>query len=245
MNLDLQTITRGWDYQPGRVIARWVSGDDGVRRVQLRVDLGVLQMDLEGRPDGRRPHGYESLLDYHRQIERTSPTAPRARLSPAECGELQQEAVQYYYRYLAFAALEFTDGLLRDTEHNLEIIRLVQRLAPDETVSWQFVQFFPYVRMMNAQARAQKLLDNQQPEDAERLVASSIEEIRAFAQEHGLPTEPARMGELHTLEEFRARILARRPVSPAEKMRAEMEEAIAAEDYERAALLRDELRRMA
>jgi hypothetical protein len=158
---------------------------------------------------------------------------------------LQQEAVQYYYRYLAFAALEFTDGLLRDTEHNLEIIRLVQRLAPDETVAWQFVQFFPYVRMMNAQARAQKLLDDLQPEEAERLVASSIEEIRAFAQEHGLPTEPARMGELHTLEEFRARIMARRPVSPAEKMRAEMEEAIASEDYERAALLRDELRRMA
>ncbi|MBM4154465.1 MAG: hypothetical protein FJ221_05490 [Lentisphaerae bacterium] len=244
MSLDLQSITQGWDYQPGRVIARWVTGGDGVRRVQLRVDLGVLQMELDGRPDGRRPHGYESLLDFHRRIERTSTNAPRVRLSAAECGELQQEAVQYYYRYLAFAALEHTDGLLRDTEHNLEIIRLIQRLAPDETVSWQFVQFFPYVRMMNAQARAQKMLDDGSPEEAERLVTSSIEEIRTFAREHGLPTEPARMGELHTLEEFRARILARRPVSPAEKMRAEMAEAIAAEDYERAAALRDELRRL-
>ncbi len=244
MSLDLQTIMEGWDYQPGRVVARWVTCADGSRRVQLRVDLGVLQMDVDGRPDGRRPHGCTSLFDYHRQRERTTPHGPRTRLTASECGELQQEAVQYYYRYLAFAALEFTDGLLRDTEHNLEIIRLVQRLAPDETVAWQFVQFFPYVRMMNAQARAQKLLDDGKAEEAERLVASSIEEIRAFAQEHGLPTEPARMGELHTLEEFRARIMAGRPISPAEKMRAEMEQAIAAEDYERAALLRDEIRRL-
>ena len=57
--------------------------------------------------------------------------------------------------------------------------------------------------------------------------------------------EPARLGELDTLEKFRDRILARRPIGPVDRMRAEMEEAIAAEDYERAATLRDELRRMA
>lgn len=245
MNLDLKMLTEGWDYQPGRVIARWVTGADGIRRVQLRVDLGVLQMESDGRPDGRRPHGNESLLDYHRQLERTSASGPRARLSSAECAELQQEAVQYYYQYLAFAALEFTDGLLRDTEHNLEIIRLVQRIAPDESVAWQFIQFFPYVRMMNAQARAQKLLDDGKPEEAGELVSASIEEIRAFARDHGLPEESARLGELETLEKFRDRILAQRPIGPADRMRAEMEKAIAAEDYERAATLRDELKRMA
>ena len=244
MSLDLQSITQGWDYQSGRVIARWITGDDGVRRVQLRVDLGVLQMDPEGRPAGRHPHGYEALLDYHLQLERTAAPGASARLTSADCSEIQQEAVQYYYRYLAFAALEHTDGVLRDTEHNLQIISLVQRRAPDENVAWQFQQFFPYVRMMNAQGRAQKLLDEQKPEEAERLVASSIEEIRAFAIEHGLPTEPSRMSELQTLEEFRSRIMTRRPISPAERIRAEMEQAIADEDYERAALLRDEIRRL-
>ena len=31
----------------------------------MRIDLGLLQMELDGRPDGQRPHGFESLLDYY------------------------------------------------------------------------------------------------------------------------------------------------------------------------------------
>ena len=30
----------------------------------MRVELGLLQMELTGRPDGVRPHGFDSLLDY-------------------------------------------------------------------------------------------------------------------------------------------------------------------------------------
>jgi hypothetical protein len=35
----------------------------GGRAIQVRLELGILQMALEGRPDGRRPHGSPSLLD--------------------------------------------------------------------------------------------------------------------------------------------------------------------------------------
>ena len=28
------------------------------------VDMGLLQMEVEGRPDGERPHGYETYFDY-------------------------------------------------------------------------------------------------------------------------------------------------------------------------------------
>ena len=43
---------------------RIVPGDDGREKLQMRIDLGLLQMELDGRPDGQRPAGAESLLDH-------------------------------------------------------------------------------------------------------------------------------------------------------------------------------------
>ncbi|NCC52491.1 MAG: hypothetical protein EOM20_14915, partial [Spartobacteria bacterium] len=156
MSKDISTIVGGWGYDPGRVNARWITGIDGLPKVQLRMDLGVLQMEMEGRPDGSMPRGSSSLLDYYLGLEdKLSFDHPALRLHEEACTELQQEAVQYYYRYLAFAALGHLDGVIRDTEHNLEIFHLVARHAVEEELSWQFMQFYSYVRMMNARAVAE------------------------------------------------------------------------------------------
>src|SRR5216110_585605 len=65
MSLDLNTITDNWPYESGTIKVRRITGLDGREKLQLRVDLGVLQMEMTGRPDGRRPHNCESLLEYH------------------------------------------------------------------------------------------------------------------------------------------------------------------------------------
>jgi hypothetical protein len=62
MSLDLNTILKDWPYESGTVKVRKITGLDGREKLQLRVDLGVLQMEITGRPDGRRPHNCESLL---------------------------------------------------------------------------------------------------------------------------------------------------------------------------------------
>ena len=31
----------------------------------MRIDLGLIQMEIDGRPDGERPEGYESLLEFY------------------------------------------------------------------------------------------------------------------------------------------------------------------------------------
>ena len=67
MSLDLNTILKDWPYESGTVKVRKITGLDGREKLQLRVDLGVLQMEITGRPDGRRPHNCESLLEYHRK----------------------------------------------------------------------------------------------------------------------------------------------------------------------------------
>jgi hypothetical protein len=60
---DITPVLKGWDYEPGTINVRKVVGNDGIPKLQMRLDLGLFQMEMTGRPDGVRPHGHESLLD--------------------------------------------------------------------------------------------------------------------------------------------------------------------------------------
>ena len=67
MNLDLNSLLEGWPHEPGQIRVRKIQGMDGREKIQLRLDLGLIQMETTGRPDGLRPNGCESLLDWHRE----------------------------------------------------------------------------------------------------------------------------------------------------------------------------------
>jgi hypothetical protein len=62
---DISTLLKEWPFQPGQINARMIQGNDGEPRIQVRLDLGILQMQADGRPDGERPFGFSSLLEYH------------------------------------------------------------------------------------------------------------------------------------------------------------------------------------
>ena len=64
MSFDISSLLSDWEFEPGKVMVRRFKGDDGQDKIQLRVDLGILQMNAEGRPDGKRPFGHESLFDH-------------------------------------------------------------------------------------------------------------------------------------------------------------------------------------
>ena len=61
---DIDSVLEDWDYIPGEVNARRVTARDGRELLQMRVDMGLLQMEIELRPDGTRPHGAETYFDY-------------------------------------------------------------------------------------------------------------------------------------------------------------------------------------
>ena len=65
MSLDLNSLLQDWPHEAGAIKVRKIVGLDGHEKLQLRIDLGILQMELTGRPDGQRPHNCESLLVYH------------------------------------------------------------------------------------------------------------------------------------------------------------------------------------
>src|SRR5258706_16333105 len=64
MNFDISHILDKWEYHPGQVVVRKFIGKDGQEKIQLRVDLGLLQMNAQGRPHGKRPFGAASYYDH-------------------------------------------------------------------------------------------------------------------------------------------------------------------------------------
>src|SRR5579863_4062039 len=95
MHFDISHLLEQWDYQPGQVVVRKFTGKDGVEKIQLRVDLGILQMNAEGRPDGKRPLGHASIYDYYQSKQfrhLTANTADQFRLKLEDCAKLQFEA---------------------------------------------------------------------------------------------------------------------------------------------------------
>ncbi len=133
MSKDISSILEGWDYEPDEIQVRIAAGNDGREKIQLRVDLGVLQMELHGRPDGTRPEGFESYLDFYlerqRMHEAAHPDSPSFVLSDEDCLHLWREGVQYYHRYLSLWHLQRYDLCVRDTERNLRLFAFVKQYA--------------------------------------------------------------------------------------------------------------------
>jgi len=245
LNLDISGIIKGWDYDPSGVTARWIVGKDGKPKVQLRLDLGLFQMEVEGRPDGTQPRGFPSLLEYYLQAEKVAEEQKKPLALDAEsCAELQQEAMQYYYRYLSFHSLRFYDGVVRDTEHNLTLFDFVSKHAEDDDLVWQFVQFYPYVRMMNARARAEKAMGGKHYEEAVAALQKAMDDSQAFWKEYGEDETDAANQEVELLTDLLHQVQKKKPKTAADKLRDELAHAIAVENYEHAAEIRDKLSKL-
>lgn len=243
LSKDLNDILEDWDYDQEGIAARWIQGNDGHPKIQLRVNLGILQMEVKGRPDGKQPEGHRTLLNYYKEMEEEDLESPLI-LGVEECSELQQEALQFYYRYLAFYALQYLDGVIDDTHHNLELLNLVSQYAQDDELAWQFLQFFPYVRMMNARARAEKIMIEDEYDAAAKIVEEALQDIREFLRDYEELADEEGSQETDILEDLLRRIHAKRPRTKEEQLREELSVAIEAENYEHAATLRDALKKL-
>jgi len=243
MSLDLNTILKDWPHENGNVKVRKIAGLDGREKLQLRVDLGVLQMEMTGRPDGQRPHNCESLLEYHqRRAVRAAEKGEDYQLTPEECAELQQEGIQYYHRYLSLFQINDFTGVVRDTQRNLDLFTFVTEHTDRDELSWSLQQFRPYVLMMNTRAKASILLAQGKFGEAMSEIERGRDAIAEFFQHSNFPELVSKSSEIAFLDEWLEEVKAKRPLSKLEIMQREMETAIGKERYERAAELRDAIK---
>lgn len=248
MSKDLGLILHGWDHNPNEVTVRRITGLDGRPKIQMRLDLGILQMEMAGRPDGKRPHGYESLLEYYEdRLQRYAALngdSDGFELDSEACSEVKQESMQYYYRYLSLFHLGMYREVVRDTERNLRAFDFLREYASNEDDRLTLEQFRPYVLMMNTRAQACLALESQEFDFALEEIDRGVERIEEFfiGVERIDLIENCR--EISFLREWSDRIRDDRPLTPAEKLRRELRTAVEVEDYERAAQLRDQIRAM-
>jgi len=244
---DISTMMGDWPFDPTAVTARLVNREsDGAPEVQLRLDLGVLQMRLDGRPDGARPHDQDTALHhYRRKMVTDRRSGPK--LDGDACAELQQECVQFYYRYLGLMVLKDYERVVRDTAHSLEIFDLVEKYAESEDLIWDFIQFKPYVHMMHARAHAEQLANAGRVDEAVEQIELGMERIRTFLdhlEDEEVPEDEdcVELGMLAELiQDLRERRLEDNPVV---KMKQKLQYAIHMENYEEAARLRDHIHAM-
>jgi hypothetical protein len=242
---DIAPVLKGWDYESGTINVRKVIGLDGEPKLQMRLDLGLLQMEMNGRPDGEKPHGCDSLLEYYEkrlgEHRREHGSELGFVLTPDECEALRSEAVMYYHRYLSLLVLEEFDGVVRDTARNLRVIDFCGRFAEDEQDRLVLEQYRPYITMMNARAGASILFKGKKYREAHAAVEEGLERIREFFVRFGQEEAFNESNEVKVLKRFARDIRKKLPVDPVEKLQRQLDRAVEEERYEEAARLRDEI----
>jgi UvrB/uvrC motif len=239
---DISSIIAGWDYNPDELQVRLITADDGSERIQMRVDLGLLQLELAGRPDGQRPHRFESLLDYYESRADEEQKAGREfTLDSDACAGLMREGLQYYHRYLSAFHLQRYAIVTRDTERNLRLFAFVVRHAARKRDKVEFDRYRPYVQMMRTRALALQQLGRDDHSAALQYIDEGIASIREFLREYHEEGREDQCAELGFLLRWKREVEQEKPAGPVERLQQQLELAVALEDYEEAARIRDQL----
>jgi hypothetical protein len=249
MNFDISDVLEHWDYEPGGMGVRKFVGKDGQEKIQLRVDLGLLQMNAHGRPDGKRPMGCSSWLEHFQARLKQYRSAHDGSedgfaLSPEDCTKLQMEALQYHHRSICLLQLGEHPGVKRDTERNLVLFDFVSRFADSPDLAWSLQQFRPQLLMMHTRAVATPFLQAKDFGAAIQRIEHGLEAIREFYRENARGDMMEESHELLSLQDWLEDVQQHRPLPRRERLERQLSQALEREDYEKAAELRDKLKNL-
>ncbi|MBO6513812.1 MAG: UvrB/UvrC motif-containing protein [Phycisphaerales bacterium] len=263
MERDITKLLSEWAFVPGQISVRLIEGQDHEPRIQVRLDLGLLQMYIDGRPDGQRPHDMDSYLDYYESqitsrpepdpnetegepesfgLPEESASEPQRFLDPEDCRKLREEAQQYYHRYIALLVLEDFESVARDTSRNLRVLDMFRDYAIEQDDQNAMEGHRPYVMMMRARALASHAVKHEENKAAIHAIDEGIEALRIYYESTGQEDEFENAGEVDMLREMRDGLIPKLPVSQKAELKQRLEAAIVSENFELAAILRDELR---
>ena len=236
---DIDFILRHWSFQPGVVSARFAEASDGRKVMQMRIEMGLLQMEPTGRPDGQRPGGAETYLDYlNAQLVHQGEAFA---LTKENRMEIDREFLQFYHRRICCLALREFRRAVADADHTLALMDFVAHWSTDPDWTMSHEQYRPFVIFHRAQAAALAEVQDSNPEAAIEQINQALDRIREVyvkleaEEQFG---EDELVGQLTELKES-----LRKEYGLGRTLIEQLDDAVAAEQYERAARLRDEIAR--
>ena len=238
--VDLTDLLQEWDYSEGKNI-RFLSTVDGREIMQVRLPLGIEQYEMIGRPDGKRPKGYPSWLDYHlEQIRKAQMSDERYIIEEEEFSQLREEGLLFYSRYLILFQTGKYYPVAKDSSHNLEIARIVDDYFPSKE-KVELLQYLPYIRRVNAVSLAMIAVNSGNSSLAVKELERGIREIEDYESYDSPIFNVEKTRSLQNLNQLIQQI-GKNTVTEKDKLAQELERAIESENYEQAARIRDKMK---
>ena len=234
----LDDILSDWSFDPAMLNARLIKGKDGREVIQMRVDMGILQLETTGRPDGNSFREHETVLDYLKleQLENSE-----RELTEDECGEVDREFMQFYHRRICWLRLQYYHRAVMDADHTLQLMDISDKMSPDEEWSGAHEQYRPFVLFHRTQAHALGELEENTAEEAVQAINAGLETMKGFFAKYDAEDHFESDELVVRLIELREKLRSEYDVG--QTLREQLEEAVELEQYERAARIRDELTR--
>ena len=240
---DITKLLKRWEYDSSHTVRR-IRTSTGREILQVRLPLGIEQYEINGRPDGKRPQGCESWLRYYQKKARLF--GREFVLEEKECEHLQSEGILFYYRYLLFFQIGDYELCARDTFRNLRLLKFVSKHAGQRENAEALEQYRPYILRMHIMARTlHRLKKRKDIRTAIRNLERGIAIIRELPGIEGNSIfDYERERSVKSLEDLIRQLKSQLPVSKRDLLQRQMEEAISKEDYEKAANIRDQLKKL-
>ncbi len=236
---DIDRVLREWPYEAGEISARVVRAADGREVLQMRVEMGLLQLEVDGRPDGQRPGGANSYFDY--LVKVAAKAGERFELSPEQCTEADREFMQFYHRRVCWLALREFRRAAADADHTLAMMDFVRDHSPDEEWTLSHEQYRPFVLFHRTQAATLATLEEAGPQEALQELHRGLQIFRELFTQYEAEEQFNEDELVQRLLELRDTLRQQYDLKPS--LSEQLADAVAAEEYELAAKLRDELSR--
>lgn len=235
----IDDLLRKWPYEPYSLSVRVIPGDDGRDVLQMRIDMGVLQMEMDGRPDGTRPEGFETYYDY--LVQQVVRLGDEFVMEENHCNEVDREFVQYYHRRICWLRLQNYERAVAEADHTLGLMDFCQQHSTDEPWTLSHEQYRPFVMFHRTQASALGKLDDDSAEAAVQEINRGLDDLREVFEEYEADEKFEDDELVSRLMELRETL--RHEYEVGRTLQEQLADAVAAEQYELAARLRDELAR--
>jgi len=204
----------------------------------MRVDMGLLQMETDLRPDGLHPNGAETYFDY--LVGEAVRTGERFRLTKEQCAEADREFVQYYHRRICWLSLREYRRAARDADHSLAFMDFVREHSPDDEWTLSHEQYRPFVLFHRVQATALATLEEKGAASAIKEINVGLDQFRDLFARYDAAEQFSDDELVRRLEQMRESV--RKKYEVGQTLEEQLAAAVRDEDYERAASLRDQMR---